>query len=126
MLVTQDFMHSPQRMQVRRNSVSGSAPGGRMSCRLPWRRVKGVWSDRNPKVSPPPREETNPRRERSKPDVFAHPGKGGGKGDRLLRADLGALPALDAFRRAGRERVFPDRPHRAAPSGRPCTGCTPR
>ena len=102
-LVTQDFMHSPQRMQVRRNSVSGSAPGGRMSCRLPCRRVNGVWIAIKPKVSPPAREETNPRRERSMRGIFAHPGKRGG----IRRSpSAGQIPAHSRHWMHSGERVF--------------------
>ena len=41
-------MHSPQRMQVRRNSLSGKAPGGRMSCSLSWSAVNGDCSNQEP------------------------------------------------------------------------------
>src|SRR3972149_4474253 len=58
-------MHSPQRMQVRKNSVSGIAPGGRISWNLLCLMLKGVWVATNPTASPPAREETNPRREKS-------------------------------------------------------------
>jgi hypothetical protein len=54
--VKQDFMHSPQRMQVRKNSVSGMAPGGRMSGCLPCLKAKGVRMARKPTPNPPAKE----------------------------------------------------------------------
>ncbi len=45
--------------------------------------------------------------------IFPCAGKRDGKGDRLLGADLRALPALDAFGCMGLHRVLIDRSHRA-------------
>ena len=45
--------------------------------------------------------------------IFSSHRKRSWKGDRLLRADLCALLALDAFRGTGFQRVFSNRPHGA-------------
>ena len=75
-------------------------------------RERALERDKPQGQSPAQRGDSPPARE-VEAGILAHAGKGGGIGDRLLRADPGALPALDAFGRTGGERVFGDRSHGA-------------
>ena len=107
----QDFMHSPQRMQVRRNSSSGSAPGGRMSCRFPCRGVNGALERESPRQPAGEGSEESPAGEIGPGEYSPIPGRGRRErrspsaGRHRRRSGTGCIP--ESVLRAGPPRSPP-------------------